>query len=536
MAKRPNIIIFNPDEMRYDTMHHMGNPAAVTPNLDKIIEEDAVSFSNAYCQNPVCVPSRCSFMTGLYPHVRGHRTMAYLLQPGEDSILKELKEAGYYVWMNDRNDLTAGQIDGWTESHADEIHYTDGSKRVPGPKSHKKLEKTDSGFYSHFHGELGLDENGLNYNADDDAVDAAIYRLKHPVDDRPICIFLGLIYPHVPYQIEEPYFSAIDRKKLPKRIKLSDTKDKAPILSAINKYQNMDGYTEADWDELRAVYLGMCSKIDHQFGKIVEALKETNTYDDTAIFFFSDHGDFAGDYSLVEKAQNSFEDCLTRVPLIVKPPKDYKVSPGINDNLTELVDFYATAMDMAGVKPNHTNFGHSLVKEIADKNEPGREYVFSEGGREAGETHCDEYHQAGVNGPSETNDYWPKMMAEKDDAAHDRGIMIRNHDYKYISRSKTKDEFYDLKADPKELVNEIDNPKYKEEIIKMKEAMLKWLQRTADIVPYQADQRFTKKMLWSKVSGLVPPDKKEEVLKLIDTGIGFSQLIVYCLNLRKQGA
>ena len=91
MAKRPNIIIFNPDEMRTDTMSHMGNPAAVTPFLDEFQSTEAVSFRNAYCQNPVCVPSRCSFFTGLYPHVHGHRTMAHLLRPGESSLFLELK-------------------------------------------------------------------------------------------------------------------------------------------------------------------------------------------------------------------------------------------------------------------------------------------------------------------------------------------------------------------------------------------------------------------------------------------------------------
>lgn len=71
MEKKPNIIIFNPDEMRWDALSHMGvNQAAVTPNFDSFMLNDAVSFSNAYCQNPVCVPSRCSFFTGLYPHVK----------------------------------------------------------------------------------------------------------------------------------------------------------------------------------------------------------------------------------------------------------------------------------------------------------------------------------------------------------------------------------------------------------------------------------------------------------------------------------
>ena len=108
MKKKPNILIFNPDEMRWDAMGHMGNKAACTPRLDSFAANDAVSFRNAYCQNPVCVPSRCSLFTGLYPHTTGHRTMGYLMREHETSLLKELKDAGYYVWANARNDLVAG--------------------------------------------------------------------------------------------------------------------------------------------------------------------------------------------------------------------------------------------------------------------------------------------------------------------------------------------------------------------------------------------------------------------------------------------
>lgn len=75
--KRHHIIIINPDEMRWDSMGHTGSPAAHTPFIDEFVSSEAVSFDRAYCQNPVCVPSRCSFLTGLYPHVHGHRTMRF---------------------------------------------------------------------------------------------------------------------------------------------------------------------------------------------------------------------------------------------------------------------------------------------------------------------------------------------------------------------------------------------------------------------------------------------------------------------------
>jgi arylsulfatase A-like enzyme len=109
MTKRPHIVIFNPDQWRGDVMGHMGNSAAVTPNLDRMARTDGVSFRHAFCQNTVCTPSRCSFMSGWYPHVRGHRTMFHMMRPDEPVLLRTLKENGYYVWWGGKNDLVPGQ-------------------------------------------------------------------------------------------------------------------------------------------------------------------------------------------------------------------------------------------------------------------------------------------------------------------------------------------------------------------------------------------------------------------------------------------
>lgn len=190
MNRRPDIIIFNPDQMRADALAHLGNPASITPNLDAFAASEAVSFRNAFCQNPVCVPSRCSFATGLYPHVRGHRTMAYLLEEGESSIFSELKDAGYYVWMNARNDLVAGQVKGLCERHASEIFYGGTVPAAPGTVNpNPRGERGSKNFYSFYQGEMKRDENGKNYSSDDEAVDAAAAQLKAAPKDEPQCIF-----------------------------------------------------------------------------------------------------------------------------------------------------------------------------------------------------------------------------------------------------------------------------------------------------------------------------------------------------------
>lgn len=532
MAKRPHIIIFNPDEMRWDTMGHMGNEAAVTPALDAFARNEAVSFSNAYCQNTVCVPSRCSFSTGLYPHTTGHRTMGHLLQPFETSLLKELKEAGYYVWSNARNDLVAGEYEGLIESHVTEMYYGGNAKPAPGPvKSAPQGSYGDPEFYSFCNGELKVDEEGKNYTADDEDVDAAIDRILHPVDNKPLCMFIGTLYPHPPYNVEEPYFSAIDRKKLPPRIRAEETEGKAWMLKRLKDYQNLEGMSEEQWDELRSIYLGMCAKTDAQFKRLCDALKEAGIYDDSAIFFLSDHGDYAGDYDVVEKAQNCFEDKLARVPFLIKPPKAWGVDAGVADQLVELVDFYATVMDYAGVTPVHSHFGRTLAPIVADRQQPGRSEVFCEGGRNAEEGHCSESVDPKIQNGFRYSVMWPRYAAQHDDRAHAKGAMVRTAEWKYIYRAEGDCELYDMKQDPKERKNLIGDGRYVSVVADLQLRLLAWYQKTADVVPYKKDDRFSLEMIWEKVKSDCPKGCEDMVKEKIAQTKNLFLVKNYCKEL-----
>ena len=511
---KPNVIIINPDQMRADTLAHLGNPASITPNIDRFVAEDAVSYRNAFCQNPVCVPSRCSFLTGLYPHVRGHRTMEYMLRDGEPSLLSELKDAGYYVWMNSRNDFLPAQIEGSFERHVTETFYGGDVPAPPGTVNPNPRGTPDGkNFYSFYFGELQRDNNGKNYTYDDESVDQAIEKIHTRGKDQPFCLFLGLQLPHPPYQIEEPYFSAIDKKKLLPRISAPDGyRGKPKILQRIAEEQRLQDLTEEDWDNLRACYLGMCRKVDDYVGKLCAALKSEGVYDNTLILFFADHGDYTGDYSIAEKTQNTFEDCLVKVPLIIKPPAQLDTDAGISDSLVELVDIYATVMELCGVQPTHSHFSRSLLPSLVNRAAPTRDYVCAEGGRLASEKHCNE-----TNGtlPSKFSPYYPRMVAQLDDVAHTKATMIRSAEYKYIKRLYEDDEFYDLTKDPAETVNEIHNPVYKEIIDKMRLEQLDWYQETCDIVPFDWDERFNFDMIWSRIKYGCPEDLKEEAQRKI---------------------
>lgn len=484
---QPHIIIFNPDQWRGDVMGHIGNPAAQTPNLDALIESDAVSFRNAFCQNPVCTPSRCSFMTGWYPHVRGHRTMFHMLQPDEPVLLKYLKDNGYYVWWGGKNDLVPAQ-NGF-DDYCDVKYKTEGDIR---PNLHVaddwRGDPDGDNFYSFYAGQLDKGDDEIYLDNDWAMVLGAIDLIKNPPTDQPLCIYLPLSYPHPPYGVEEPYYSDIDRSALPARTLPPDWSKKPKLIKGIYERQNMQTWTEDRWDDLRATYYGMCKRVDDQFGMVLSALRDADMYDDSAVFFLSDHGDFTGDYGLVEKTQNTFEDCLTNVPFVIKPPADAPIQAGIRDALVELIDFPATVFAVTGIEPDYDMFGQSLLPLIAGETDTHRDAVFCEGGRRYGEDQAMEKDSTAYHDPHGL--YHPRVRLQgNEDGAHSKATMCRTNDYKYVRRLYELDELYDLKKDPTESNNVIDDPEYAGILSDMRDRLLTWYQETCDIVPQKTDQR-----------------------------------------------
>lgn len=488
-TKRPHIVLFNPDQWRSDALGHMGNPAAVTPVLDRWAETDAVSFRHAFCQNTVCTPSRCSFMTGWYPHVRGHRTMFHMLRPDEPMLLRTLKEAGYYVWWGGKNDVVPTQ-DGFDA-------YCDVKYRPARPpkamwmndrQAEWRGEPGSDTYYSFYVGELDTGGEEIYYDGDWANVQGAIDLIKNPPTDKPLCIYLPLTYPHPPYGVEEPWYSAIERDRVPPRVTTTpEEAGKPSILRGVRERQNLTGWTEDRWTELRATYLGMCARVDHQFGLLLDALREAGIYDDTAVFLFSDHGDYTGDYGIVEKTENTFEDYVSRVPLLVKPPGGTPVRPGVRDALVELVDVSATVEAITGVEPRHTHFGRSLLPLIAGETETHRDAVFCEGGRLDGERQA--MGLASTSSGDTTGLYWPRVDLQKHIPEHTKAAMCRTHDYKYVRRMYEPDELYDLRTDPQEIENRIADPALAAVRAELSERMLAWYMETCDAVPHDLDAR-----------------------------------------------
>jgi arylsulfatase A-like enzyme len=264
---------------------------------------------------------------------------------------------------------------------------------------------------------------------------------------------------------------------------------KPSLLRGIAERQNLHSWSEERWQELRATYYGMCARLDHQFGLLMNALKEAGLYEDTAVFFFADHGDFTGDYGLVEKTQNTFEDCLTRVPFVIKPPAGFKVQPRVSDALIELIDMPATVEAIVGLKPKHTHFGRSLLPVIAGETDEHRDAVFCEGGRLHGEMQCMEL-ESDIGANEMLSLYWPRLILQRQEGPeHTKAIMCRTQQFKYVRRLYESDELYDLQADPSEQVNRIGDTSLAGVLAQMKERLLTFYLETCDVVPFETDRR-----------------------------------------------
>lgn len=432
-------------------------------------------------------------MTGWYPHVRGHRTMHHMLRPDEPMLLKILKDGGYHVWWGGKNDVIPGQ--GSFDPYCS-VKFHPGKNGTRALKSLWMMDREkewrgdpgDDRYYSFHAGKLDAKGEDIYHDSDWANVLEAVRVIKDAPKDKSLCVYLPLVYPHPPYGVEDPWFSRIPREKVSARIQTpKDWSGKPSILRGIYERQNLKSWTEDRWNELRAVYLGMCARIDHQFGLILDALLTSGIYDDTAVFFFSDHGDFTGDYGLVEKTQNTFEDCLTRVPFVFKPPASRGIRPGHRDGLVELIDFTATVYDVTGLTPGYTHFGKSLLA-FSEGEANHRDAVFAEGGRLREETHCMEKDSPGSGNPASL--YWPRSALQQSGGPeHGKAVMCRTKDFKYVRRFYETDELYDLKTDPGETKNLFGDPKYRDTLAALKSRMLDFFIETGDVVPHFADSR-----------------------------------------------
>ena len=468
-----NIIYINPDEMRADVVGCYGHPLAQTPHIDRLAAA-GVRFQQAHVQHTVCTPSRCSFMTGLYPHNRGHRTLWHPLQQDEPNTMQYLKQGGYEVPWIGKNDCLAPDA---FDQAVTRVYPVSG-----GGTSKPVFEKGEPGCYSFLNGPMdGPPRDTYCY-------DRAIEWLKsRKASDSPFFLFLATSFPHPIYHAPQPWYDRYDPEDLPP-LRPNNLPDKPDFHHLIRQYRQLDQVDESVFRKIRAVYLGMVSYVDHLVGRLLETLDETGLADDTAIIFFSDHGDWAGDYGLVEKWPSGLDDCLTRIPLIIRTPGG--TSGHVVEEPVECFDIMPTTLELAGIEVRHTHFGRSLVPQIHGTPGDPERAVFAEGGYDTHEPHCFEGKaEDGVCGDPNSI-YYPKGMQQQDHPESVcRSAMIRTATHKLIRRTSGQHEFYDMQGDTDELNNIYNQSAVRDIQHTLEQRLLDWYLHTSDVVPWAPDPR-----------------------------------------------
>ena len=478
-----NFIFFIPDELRAESVGCYGHPLVATPNLDRLAAEGS-RFEQCHVQHPVCSPSRCSFMTGWYPHVRGHRTLWHLLRPDEPNLLRYLKGAGYDVYWGGKNDLLT------PEAFADSVtdfRLGERSTRAVAGGGHlgaPPYDRDDPRYYSFLNEPI---DGPLESLPDFRQVDGAIELLRSR-PERPFAIYLPLTFPHCPYHAPQPWHDAIDPASVPD-LRPAGLDGKPDFHKLIRQTRGLDQLDEATLRKINAVYLGMIGVADTLLGQLLDALDETGLAANTALFTFSDHGDWAGDYGLVEKWPSALDDTITRVPFIARIPGG--ASGHVVQEPIELFDLLPTVLELADIPAQHTHFARSLVPQLhGAAGDPARA-VFAEGGYAPHEPHCFEGFPArDLFARDEAHIYYPKGRLQQDvPGSVRRTAMIRTLDHKLIHRPGGVSELYDLRADPRECRNVHEQPDYATVRGELERQLLDWYVRTADVTPFAEDPR-----------------------------------------------
>lgn len=470
-----NYIIFNPDEMRAESLACYGHPVAQTENIDRLATE-GTRFDNCFVQHTACTPSRCSFMTGWYPHVRGHRTLWHTLRPEDPNLFRYLKAAGYDVQWWGKNDLLSP--DSFANSVSTAGHPGDaGVVRNPFPRD-------DPRYFSFLQDPLGAP---VDNHGDFRCVEGAIEYLRSG-PEKPFVVYLPISSPHCPYATFQPWHDMYDPKELPP-LRPAETTGKADFYGAIRRSRGLDGLDESTFRKINAVYLGMISYVDYLLGRLLDVLDETGHADDTMVLFFSDHGDWAGDYGLVEKWWSGFDDPLTRVPLLIRAPGS--VAGHVVAEQVELFDIMATILESAGIQAEHTHFARSLLPQLGGADGDPNRAVFCEGGYDIHEPHCFEGFENRNDWLSTpTNVYYPKLQLQQQaPKTACRSVMIRTKTHKLVRRSTGAHELYDVPNDPCELTNVYPEPTSAAPVRELESRLLDWFLRTGDVVPWDEDPR-----------------------------------------------
>jgi arylsulfatase A-like enzyme len=450
--KRPNILLLYTDQQRWDAVGANGNPHIKTPNLDRLARQ-GLNFDHYFIQNPVCMPSRISFLSGQYPSTLGITHMGVPV-PEDLATLPVLMKSSGYVTANigklhflphaNRDHREPHPSYGFTHLQiSDEPGcYEDAYRAWVRRKAPDQLDFVSVGLPplteiynkavgirdSVVHPEERFPKRPIPFRGRSDVTQAAFVAdqtmefIERHKEQNWFCI-AGFYSPHSPWVAPQQFIDLYDPSSLP----IPQYPDE------VNKQRaKKEDYSDETLRLAKQGYYAMVSEVDSHVGHILDKLDELGLTEDTLVVFTSDHGEWLGDHLRYGKSYPA-ADPVSRVPFIVRWPNGIPTPGARVSRIIEGVDFAPTVLESAGIQAPPQMQGRSLIPYFT-----------------GGETGKEEIALTESNG-------WKN---------------IRTPDYRYICWDYGKELLFDLAKDPGEYHDVADDPAYAAVLAEMRKLLL----------------------------------------------------------------
>lgn len=381
-VKKPNVLFIISDDLTTTAISSYENQASQTPNIDKLASE-GVRYTRAYCQYPVCGPSRASFLSGYYPHAT--RTFGYVsgrenIGPHRKMLPQVFKDNGYYTARVSKifHMGVPGDIEEGSNGTDDEASWTE-RFNSQGPEwtaegEAELVQGNPFGLKPRRGGNVmtivRAEGDDLIHSDGKTARTAVELIRKHK--DKPFFLAVGFVRPHVPFVAPSKYFEPYPWQQTVLPPQVENDWDDIPE-KGINYVTSLNAQMTPD-QERKAIsaYYASVAYMDAQVGEVLHTLKEEGLEDNTIVVFTSDHGYHLGEHRFWMKV--SLHEESARVPLIIKVPGK---APAVCHSMTELLDLYPTLTELAGLEVSPHLQGESLVRTLDDPTSTVREAAFS---------------------------------------------------------------------------------------------------------------------------------------------------------------
>ncbi|MEI6873695.1 MAG: sulfatase-like hydrolase/transferase [Spirochaetota bacterium] len=385
MTEKPNLLFLFSDQHSARTLGCYGNAEVRTPHLDRLAR-DGVRFTNACTNNPICTPSRMSFLSGQYPHNHGYWGLQGRNPSSLPNLFSHFRRHGYTtgwagkshtppLWLSQSCDFFAdamgyekitsiqetGMFQGLQGRSDDDYSLYLERKGLLDRREDKILKEQ----YERFGQTMGQGVDAkCSTLPEDETVEAWIASQTEGFIEaartsrKPFAFWMTMPHPHQTYAPAKRFWELYDEASLTLPPNADDPMEgRHRISREMQRYfqDSMDWrlYKPDDWESSRRRvlrgYYACVSQVDDAIGRVLGRLDALGIREDTIVVYSSDHGDFAGEHGMIEKAPGIGFGCITRIPFICSYPSLPKGA--VRDSMIESVDFLPTVCALAGLPP-----------------------------------------------------------------------------------------------------------------------------------------------------------------------------------------